>query len=82
MKGQVEDIINNLLKHEITKEKAVNELLFLYSVSSSICVGDYVRIDYTGYGKVIKKIDEEKVLVKYDSGVEYPLAKWRLKKYM
>lgn len=82
MKGQVEDIINNLTKHELTKEQAINKLLFLYSVSSSIYVGDYVRIDYTGYGKVVKEIDEENVLVKYNSGVEYPLAKWRLKKYM
>jgi len=82
MKNQIEEIINNLTNYSITKKNAVFQLLNIINKNSNIFKNDYVIInDVHGYryGKVIN-IKTNEALVKLDSGTEYWIPKYMLKK--
>jgi len=83
MKDLIEEILNDLIKCEINKKEAINKLLYLNSINSSICKGDLVRVDNEDYAKVIRIVNKEVAIIKYDDGTTlYDVKKWRLKKYM
>lgn len=72
MKEDFERIVDQLLTHNLTKKDSVDKLLFLCSVSSSVKVGDRVRID--GYNEPdveVLDIKEDKVLCKLRNRLEY-----------
>ena len=79
MRIDYENTIDQLLAHNLTRVEAVNKLLFLCSVSSSVKVGDRVRID--GYNEPdveVLEIDKDKALCKLKNGLEYWYELYRI----
>ena len=79
MKKDFKNTIDQLLNHNLTKEETVNKLLFLCSVSSSVKVGDRVRIDgYNESNVEVLSIENDKALCKLTNGLEYKYELYRM----
>lgn len=79
MKEKFKKTIDELLTHKLTKKDAVDKLLFLCSVSSSVKVGDRVRID--GYNEPdvkVLEINKDKALCKLSNGLEKEYELYRI----
>jgi|SaaInl5LU_22_DNA_1037371.scaffolds.fasta_scaffold19049_3 hypothetical protein len=79
MKEDFERIINELLNHDLTKKEALDNLLFLCSVNSSVKVGDRVRVDgYKEPNVHVLEIEKNRALCKLQNGLEYQYELYRL----
>ena len=71
MKEDFERTIDELISYNLTKSDTVNKLLFLCSVSSSVKVGDKVRIDgYNEPNVEVLEINKDKALCRLNNGLD------------
>ena len=79
MKEDFKRAIDQLITHNLTKEDAIDKLLFLCSVSSSVKIGDRVRIDgYNEPNVEVLDIKKDKALCKLKNGLEYWYELYRM----